>query len=276
MSMTRILILVAALGAAGLAAFLVRGLVAGGPNPAQAVNTETTQVLVAAKAITVGAKIMPGDLKWSGWPKDALDPSYMSHDAQPQALEDSVNGYIARAPLLPGEPVTGQKIIKADGAGFMAAVLTPGMRAVSVKISAEQGAGGFILPNDRVDVILTRKLGNDDQGVPSFRAMTVLRSIRVLAVDQTAKEEGDSNAIVGKTATLELDPRQAEIVSLAEAMGDLHLSLRSLSTPDQPDAAASGDGKANHGFGGDDDSNQIAVFRWGAPSRAATAGSANE
>ena len=148
--------------------------------------------------------------------------------------------------------------------------------AVSVKISAEQGAGGFILPNDRVDVILTRKLGNDDQGVPSFRAMTVLRSIRVLAVDQTAKEEGDSNAIVGKTATLELDPRQAEIVSLAEAMGDLHLSLRSLSTPDQPDAAASGDGKANHAFGGDDDSNQIAVFRWGAPSRAATAGSANE
>ncbi|MBI1211725.1 MAG: Flp pilus assembly protein CpaB [Alphaproteobacteria bacterium] len=272
MSMTRILILVAALGAAGLAAFLVRGLVAGGPAPAQAVNIETTEVLVAAKAIPVGSKIMPGDLKWSGWPKNALDPSYMSHDAQPQALEDSTNGFIARAPLLPGEPVTGQKIVKADGAGFMAAVLTPGMRGVSVKVSAEMGAGGFILPNDRVDIILTRKLGNDDQGVPSFRSMTVLRSVRVLAIDQTAKEDGDSNSIVGKTATLEVSPKQAEVLALAESMGDLHLSLRSLSTPDQPDA----DGDARHAFGADDDANQITVFRWGAPSHTATAGSAKE
>ena len=274
MSMTRILILVAALGAAGLAAFLVRGLVAGGPNQAEATNVATTEVLVASKVIPVGTKIMPGDLKWSGWPKSALDPSYMSRDAQPQALEDSANGFIARAPLLPGEPVTAQKVVKADGAGFMAAVLTPGMRGVSVKVSAEQGAGGFILPNDRVDVILTRKLGNDDQGVPSFRVMTVLRSIRVLAIDQTAKEEGDSNAIVGKTATLELTPKQAEVVSLAEAMGDLHLSLRSLATPDQPDDVV--DAKShNRGLGGDDDSNLIAVFRWGAPSRS-SAGSANE
>jgi pilus assembly protein CpaB len=272
MSMTRILILVAALGAAGLAAFLVRGLVAGGPNPAEATQVQTTQVLVAAKAIAVGSKIMPGDLKWSGWPKDALDPSYMAHDTQPQALEDSANGFIARAPLLPGEPVTNQKIIKSDGAGFMAAVLTPGMRGVSVKVSAEAGAGGFILPNDRVDVILTRKLGNDDQGVPSFRVMTVLRSIRVLAIDQTAKEEGDSNAIVGKTATLELTPKQAEVVSLAEAMGDIHLSLRSLSTPDQPDETAD-EGKHRHNGMGGDDSNQITMYRWGSPSRAAAAGS---
>ena len=272
MSMTRILILVAALGAAGLAAFLVRGLVAGGPNPAQAVNIETTEILVASKAISVGSKIMPGDLKWSGWPKSAMAPSYMAQDANPQALEDSANGFVARAPLLPGEPVTTTKIVKADGAGFMAAVLTPGSRAVSVKVSAETGAGGFILPNDRVDVILTRKLGNDDQGVPSFRSMTVLRSIRVLAIDQTAKEEGDSNSIVGKTATLEMNPKQAEVVALAEAMGDLHLSLRSLSTPDQPDDGSDADRK---GFGGDD-SNQITVFRWGAPSQAAAAGSANE
>jgi pilus assembly protein CpaB len=274
MSMTRILILVAALGAAGLAAFLVRGLVAGGPNQAEAVNVETTEILVSSKAIPVGAKIVAGDLKWSGWPKSALDPSYLARDTQPQALEDSTNGFVARAPLLPGEPVTGQKVIKADGAGFMAAVLTPGMRGVSVKVSAEQGAGGFILPNDRVDIILTRKLGNDDQGVPAFRAMTVLRSVRVLAIDQTAKEEGEANSIVGKTATLELTPKQAETISLAEAMGELHLSLRSLTTPDQPDDLA--DANTRQMLGGDDDSNQIAVFRWGAPSRASAGGSANE
>jgi pilus assembly protein CpaB len=269
MSMTRILILVAALGAAGLAAFLVRGLVAGGPNEAQAVNVETTEILVASKSITVGAKIMPGDLKWSGWPKSAMDPSYMAQDTNPQALEDSANGFVARAPLLPGEPVTTQKIIKADGAGFMAAVLTPGSRAVSVKVSAETGAGGFILPNDRVDVVLTRKLGNDDQGVPSFKSMTVLRAIRVLAIDQTAKEEGDANSIVGKTATLEMTPAQAETVALAEAMGDLHLALRSLSSPDQPDDATAD----HHAFGKDDDANQITVYRWGAPSRAASVSS---
>ena len=273
MSMTRILILVAALGAAGLAAFLVRGLVAGGPNQATAVNVETTEILVAAKSIAVGGKIAAGDLKWSGWPKSAMDPSYITRETQPQAMEDSAKGSVARAPLLPGEPVTGQKVVRSDGAGFMAAVLTPGMRGVSVRVSAELGAGGFVLPNDRVDVILTRKLGNDDQGVPSFKALTVLRSIRVLAIDQTAKEEGDSNAIVGKTATLELTPKQAETIALAEAMGELHLSLRSLSMPDQPDDADAS--KPHHGIG-DDDSNQIAVYRWGAPSRAASASAAQE
>ena len=275
MSMTRILILVAALGAAGLAAFLVRGLVAGGPNQAQAVNVETTEILVVAKAIPVGGKIVAGDLKWSGWPKSAMDPSYIVHETQPQALEDAQNGSVARAPLLPGEPVTGQKVIKADGAGFMAAVLTPGMRGISVKVSAELGAGGFILPNDRVDVIMTRKLGNDDQGVPTVKSLTVLRGVRVLAIDQTAKEEGDSNSIVGKTATLELTPEQAETVALAEAMGELHLSLRSLTQPEHAEDMDT-DAMRHALSNGADNSNQVAVFRWGAPSHAAPAGSAAE
>jgi pilus assembly protein CpaB len=272
MSMTRILILVAAHGAAGLAAFLVRGLVAGGPKPAQAVNVETTEILVAARAIPVGSKIAPGDLKWLGWPKSAMDASYIAHDLMPSALEDASNGSVARAPLLPGEPITGQKVIKADGAGFMAAVLTPGMRGISVKISDEKGAGGFILPNDRVDVIMTRKLGNDDAGVPAFKSLTVLRGVRVLAIDQTAKEEGDANSIVGKTATLELTPAQAETVALAEAMGELHLSLRSLTTPDQKDDFDAD--STRNALSGGDNSNQVAVFRWGAPSSASPASSA--
>ncbi len=269
MDMTRILILVGALGAAGVAAFLARGMIGGNQNQAAAAeNMQLTDVMVASHAIEVGAKIVPGDLKWQGWPKGALDPSFITKEAQPQALEDSAEGSVARMPLVAGEPVTASKVIKSDGAGFLAAVLTPGKRAVGVKLSAERGAGGFILPNDRVDVIMTRKIGSDAAGNPSYRANTVLRDVRVVAVDQTSQEEGgDSKSIVGKTATLELTPQQAEVVSLAEAMGDLSLSLRSLTSSDQPS-----DEETVKGFG-DDDNSQISVLRFGIPSQSSPSSS---
>lgn len=263
MSMTRILILVAALGAAGLAAFLARGLIGGQNDATAATNVELTEIMVASKSIEVGSKIMPGDLKWQGWPKAAMDASFISKDTQPQALEESNEGSVARVPLTAGEPVTTQKVIKADGAGFMAAVLTPGRRAVGVKLKPESGAGGFILPNDRVDVIMTRKLGNNAQGIPSYRASTVMSDVRVLAIDQTAQEEGDSKSIVGKTATLELSAEQAQVLALAEAMGDLSLSLRSLTKADSP---AEENQKAPKGFG-DDDNQSIVMLRWGIPAR---------
>ncbi len=269
MNMTRILILVAAVGAAALAALLARGLLGGQTNATAAPSVELADVLVAAKGIEVGSKIAPGDLKWLGWPKSALDPSFITKQSQPQAIEDAIEGSVARMSLTTGEPVTSQKVIKADGAGFLAAVLTPGKRAVGVKVSADRGAGGFILPNDRVDVIMTRKLGSDSKGIPSYRAVTVLRDIRVLAVDQTSQEEGDSKTIVGKTATLELSSQQAEILALAEAMGDLSLSLRSLTQADQ-----NSDETNAKGFGmGDGDG--IAVLRYGIPGEA-TASTASE
>jgi len=261
MSMTRILILVAALGAAGLAAFLARGLIGGQSNATAATNVELTEIMVAAKSIEVGAKIMPGDLKWQGWPKSAMDASFVSKDSQPQALEDANEGTVARVPLTTGEPVTSQKVIKADGAGFMAAVLTPGKRAVGVKLKPESSAGGFILPNDRVDVIMTRKLGNNAQGVPAYRAVTVLQDVRVLAIDQTAKEEGDSKSIVGKTATLELSADQAQKLALAEAMGDLSLSLRSLT---KADVVGEEGQKSPKGLG-DDEGQSVVMLRWGIP-----------
>jgi pilus assembly protein CpaB len=262
--MTRILILVGALGAAGLAAFLARGLIGNQSNASAATNVELTEIMVASKPLEVGTKIQPGDLKWQGWPKSALDPSFITKQAQPQALDEAADGgSVARMPLVQGEPVTPQKVIKADGAGFMAAVLTPGKRAVGVKLNAERGAGGFILPNDRVDVVMTRKLGNDEDGVPSYRAATVLRDVRVLAIDQTSQEEGDSKSLVGKTATLELSARQAEILALAEAMGDLSLSLRSLSQSDKP-----ADDDNVKGFG-DEDEGRVSVLRYGIPSDAA-------
>ncbi len=263
MNMTRILILVGALSAAGLAAFLARGLMGGQNQAAAAPNMELTEIMVAAKPIEVGAKIMPGDLKWQGWPKTAIDATFITKESQPQALEDSAEGSVARMPLVNGEPVTAQKVIKADGAGFMAAVLTPGMRAVGVKLTAERGAGGFILPNDRVDVIMTRKLGNDESGAPSYRATTVLHDVRVLAVDQTSQEEGDSKSILGKTATVEVTAQQAELLSLAEAMGDLSLSLRSL---------AHGDGSKDAekaGFGQNDE--EVSILRFGIPGHATPA-----
>lgn len=266
MNLTRILILVGAVGAAGIAAFLARGLIGGGQNQADAAPAmELTEIVVASRAIEVGSKIMPGDLKWQGWPKSALDASFITKEAQPQAVDDAVEGSVARMPLGAGEPVTAQKVIKADGAGFLAAVLTPGRRAVGVKLSPDRSAGGFILPNDRVDVVMTRKLANNADGVANFGVSTVLRDVRVLAIDQTSQEEGDSKSIVGKTATLELSAKQAEILSLAEAMGDLSLSLRSLS---QSDAPSDDDESSNFG---EDNDEQVVILRYGIPGQASPA-----
>jgi pilus assembly protein CpaB len=265
MNLTRILILVAALGAAGLAAFLARGLMGGQNSATAATNVDLTEILVASHSIEVGSAIKPGDLKWQGWPKSAVDPTFVAKHTAPQALDDMSVGSVARVPLANGEPVTGQKIIKSDGAGFLAAVLTPGKRAVGVKLTTERGAGGFILPNDRVDIIMTRKLGSDAAGVPSYRATTVLRDVRVLAVDQTAQEEEDSKSIVAKTATVELSPQQAEILALAEAMGDLSLTLRSLT---QSDGTSQNEDVSAKGLGGDDE-NRVSVLRFGIPSQTA-------
>lgn len=264
MNMTRILILVGALGAAGLAAFLARGMMGGQNNAEAAPTMEMTEILVASKGIEVGSTIMPGDLKWQGWPKEAVDASFVAKHTAPQALDEMTEGMVARQPLASGEPVTGQKVIKADGAGFLAAVLTPGKRAIGVKVSAEKGAGGFILPNDRVDVIVTRKLGNNAAGVPTYTAGTVLRDVRVLAIDQTTQEEGDSKALVAKTATLELTTKQAEILALAEAMGDLSLSLRSLTNSDQ---AADEDEMPKFG---DESQARVIMYRFGMPGETST------
>lgn len=264
MNMTRILILGAALGAAALAAFLVRGLIGGQNNASAMPKMEVTEIVVSSRALEAGTKITAGDLKWQGWPKSAMDASFISKEAQPKALEEAADVSVARIPMVAGEPVTAQKVIKADGAGFMAAVLTPGMRAVGIKMTTERGAGGFVLPNDRVDVIMTRKMGNDGKGVPAYSAATVLEDVRVLAIDQTSQEEGETKSIVGKTATLELDGMQAQTLALAEAMGDLSLSLRSLGK----DESAGKDTKRPKGFGAGDEG--VVVLRYGIEGHAAT------
>jgi pilus assembly protein CpaB len=122
-------------------------------------------------------------------------------------------------------------VIKAQGASFMSATISPGRRAVSIGISAEQGAGGFILPNDRVDVILTRQVGSSGSE-KDFQSVTILHNIRVLAIDQTAKPDNNAQSAVGKTATLELTEEQAELVAQSAADGTLSLALRALGETD--------------------------------------------
>src|SRR6202044_2433954 len=122
-----------------------------------------------------------------------------------------------RSPFIAGEPIREPKLIKADGSGFMAAILPSGMRAISTEISPETGAGGFILPNDRVDVILSRHEKNPDRTNPTdvINSEILLSNIRVLAIDQAPREKDGKNPVVGKTATLELKPAQAELLARA-------------------------------------------------------------
>jgi pilus assembly protein CpaB len=137
---------------------------------------------------------------------------------------------VVRAPLVSGEPLTDMKVVQSDTAGFMSATLTPGMRAVSVGISVETGAGGFILPNDRVDVIKTDAAPGAQR---QFKSAVILENVRVLSIDQTAKEDKDQKYVIGKTATLELSPDQAKLIARASASGTLSLALRSLAVQNQ-------------------------------------------
>lgn len=231
MTFARLIVLGIALAAAVVAAFLARGLVSGEAEPAQQIvaapEVEVAEVLVATRDVPVGTFVNAGALAWASWPKDAVRGYMITRDARPEAMEEFAKA-VARAGLYEGEPIVARKLVTPDQGGFMAAILPEGMRAISVRISPETGAGGFILPNDRVDVILTRRTERDS-GEPRQATQTVLANVRVLAIDQSFQESGsDDQAAIGKTATLELTPEQAEVLALAEATGQLTLALRSL------------------------------------------------
>jgi pilus assembly protein CpaB len=140
--------------------------------------------------------------------------------------------------MFAGEPIREQKLVKANGSGFMAAILPTGARALSTEISPETGAGGFILPNDRVDVILSKREKNPDgKGADVVQSEIILSNIRVLAIDQAPKEKEGSNSLVGRTATLELKPDQAETLARARQSGSLSLALRSITDANAPEGA---------------------------------------
>jgi pilus assembly protein CpaB len=235
MKAARLVVLVVAIAAGGLAAFLASG---SGDKPAQApvqAKLGTVKVLVAQQDLSTGQKVAPDNLKWQTWPAAAAGPNFIRKADRPDAIKQ-LSGTFVRTAFAVDEPIRESKLIKADGSGYMAAILPSGMRAISTNISPETSAGGFILPNDRVDVILTRrdKAAEKAAGVEVHTSETILNNIRVLAIDQTIEEKNGQKVVVGKTATLELSQHQAETLALARQLGTLSLALRSLVDANKP------------------------------------------
>jgi pilus assembly protein CpaB len=230
MKTAQLVVLAVALAAGGVAAFLAAGPSAPPPPPvAPPRPMETVEIVVAKSDIALGQVVSADDIQWQVWPLVAAAPSFTRRSDQPNAIQQFA-GAVARSPFVIGEPIREAKLIKANGSGFMAAILPAGMRAISTDISPETGAGGFILPNDHVDVILTRhdREAEKSSGTEVHTSETLLSNVRVLAIDQTIEEKNGQRVVVGKTATLALLPRQAETLALARQLGTLSLALRSL------------------------------------------------
>ncbi len=238
MNTARIVVLAVALGAGGIAAYLASGS-DNKPAPAAPVTQlPTVDVLVARSDIALGQTLKPDDLQWQTWPAATASSTFIRRGEHPDAT-NQMAGSIARAPFISGEPIREQKLVKADGSGFMAAILPTGMRAVSTEISPETGAGGFILPNDRVDVILTKREKSTDPTITQDIVVSViiLTNIRVLAIDQAPKEKDGQNSVVGKTVTLELKPEQTPTLAAARQAGTLSLALRSITDANMVEVA---------------------------------------
>ncbi len=227
MTPARIAVLAVAVVAGGIAAYLASGS-DDKPATAPVAQLPTVDVLVAKNEIGLGQTVKVDDLQWQTWPAASASGTFIKRSERPEAT-NQIKGMIARAPFIAGEPIREPKLVKADGSGFMAAILPTGMRAVSTEISPETGAGGFILPNDRVDVLLTKRDKTADKGAPEVvNSEVVLSNVRVLAIDQAPKEKEGQSALVGRTVLLELKPEQAETLARSKQMGTLSLALRSI------------------------------------------------
>ena len=238
MRRAQIAVLTLALGAGGMAAVLVmRSGEAVAPPAAPPPQVAMVDILVAKTDIEVGRRLTPEQVQWQPWPASATSSEYFRQTDNP-GIVGQIAGSITRGGFTSGEPILKAKVIRADGSGYMAALIRPGMRAIATDITPEAGVGGFILPNDHVDVILTRKSHGED-----FQSETILTNVRVLAIDQTVEEKNGQRVVVGKTATLELSPRQAETLAVSRQRGTLSLALRSLIDANAPSAALPDDGK---------------------------------
>jgi pilus assembly protein CpaB len=230
MKAARLIVLGVAVAAGGIAAYLASsGKQPEAPPPTPVAKLETVEVLVARTDLSRGQVIESSDIGWQTWPAAAANSSFIKKSDRPNGINDFA-GSIVRVAVVSGDPIRDPNVVLAKGSGFMAAVLPQGMRGVSLDISPESGAGGFILPDDRVDVVLTRrdKAAEKATGVEKFTSDTVLRNVRVLAVDQMIDEKSGVKTVLGKTATLELTEQQAETLELSHQLGTLSLTLRSI------------------------------------------------
>jgi pilus assembly protein CpaB len=246
MKAARLVVLTVALGAGGVAALLAGRSEKAPEQKAAAPQMATVEVLVAKSDIAMGQALAAGDMQWQPWPATAAANNFIRKSEQPSALEQ-LSGNIARVPFVAGEPIREAKLVNAKGSGFMAAILPTGMRAIATQISAETGAGGFILPNDHVDVILTRRDKDAEKATGSEVQVseTILRNVRVLAIDQTLDEKNGAKNVVGKTATLELSEHQAETLALAQKVGTLSLALRSIADVSHDNTPSDDTGSTN-------------------------------
>jgi pilus assembly protein CpaB len=233
MKPARLAVLGIAILSGGAAALMMRGSEPPPPPPPPPVaqTIPLSDVLVAANNLPMGQSLRASDLRWQPWPADMVPMGYITRNQNPDALEQTA-GSIVRSNFLSGEPIRREKLIKADGSGFMSAILPSGMRAVAISIDTRgaTSAGGFILPNDRVDVLRTFRDEDASRsgGGDVHLTETILSNIRVLAIGQNVQERNGEKVVTGETATLELTPSQAETVVLAQKIGQLSLVLRSL------------------------------------------------
>jgi pilus assembly protein CpaB len=289
-----IVICVAAVAAIGLA-LVVRAMGSSSKEPvavATAAPVETrpmARVLVAAKDLQPGRRLEESDLDWKEWPADQVNPAFITDGSRPvlaaaagdeskpagavaavtRAATDLATGgakadyvgSVVREPILAGEPLIMRKIVRAGDSGYMAAYLEPGMRAMAIRVTVETAAGGFILPGDRVDVVLTREttlgnIGASEGDRSKFTSATVMQNIKVLAIDQSTRAGDDEQTVIGATATLEVGPRDAEALALAKSEGELSLILRSYADTGGPSGRVSS---------GPRESSAVRIYRGGAP-----------
>jgi len=273
MKPARIIVVCVALVAAIGLALVVRAMGSSNKQPVAVATAAAVEavpmakVLVAAKDLQPGQRLTESDLAWKDWPVAEVNPAFITDgsvplEAAPKKAEEKPEGAVAsvtraatdlatggakadyvgsvvREPILAGEPIVSRKIVRAGDSGYMAAYLEPGMRAMAIRVSVETAAGGFILPGDRVDVLMTREtnlsnLGATESEKSKFTSSTVLQNIKVLAVDQSTRAGEDAQAVVGATATLEVGPRDAEVLALAKSEGELSLVLRSYADTSGP------------------------------------------
>jgi pilus assembly protein CpaB len=216
--------------------FLAQKAVEADARPLERPAAPQRSVLVARNAITRGQVLKPQDFSWQVWPEGGIDRNYIQAGTRPA---EAFAGWVARDPFVPGEPISEAKIVSPGSRGFLAAALAPGMRAVSVPVTATSGISGFVFPGDQVDILITHMPISGNNNEAQHKASeTVLHDVRVIAVGQRLDSKG-TEALVAPTATLEVTPKQSEMIAVATEIGKLSLSLRSLAVAEDKSPADS-------------------------------------